>query len=166
MMGAVNVAPAASVTTLKRERVHDLWPELLPLLEKHYREIAHFQDIPLDVNQSAYERMEDAGTLRVFTARSTDDVLIGYAVFFVHRNVHYSSSLQAVQDVIYVDPEQRGTYVGYELATFCDDELRKDGVEVVLHHVKRAHQALGRLLDLLEYEAVETVYVKRLKERR
>lgn len=141
--------------------MHALWPELAPLLEDHYHEIALFLDIPLDVDRAAYEAMQDNGTLRIYTARHNGE-LIGYAIFFVHHNIHYSSSRQAVQDVLYLDPNYRGSMIAWDLIAYTERELARDGVEVIMHHVKHAHPALGRLLQGRGYTPVETIHVKRL----
>ena len=84
----------------QRQKAQDVFKEMIPLLEAHWQEIAHYKDIPLDPDFDAYFRAEDAGMLRVFTARDENDVLIGYAVFLIRFNIHYKSSKQALQDVI------------------------------------------------------------------
>jgi hypothetical protein len=99
------------------------------------------------------------GTLRTFTARDADGVLTGYCVFFVRHNIHYASSLQASQDVIYIDPERRG--FGAEFILWCDQQLKEEGVQAVYHHVKQAHN-FGPLLERFGYECVDLIYARRL----
>jgi hypothetical protein len=53
----------------QRERSVDLWPEITPLLEQHWQEIAHYKDIPLDPDVERYNAMDEQGLLRCFTAR-------------------------------------------------------------------------------------------------
>lgn len=131
--------------------------EIEPLLQQHWREIAHFQDIPL---RPDWEFYLSAKTIRVFTARQFGE-LVGYAVFFVSANKHYTTSLQAVQDILYVHPSKRGTLLGVRLISYCDAALRDCGVQVVYQHVKRAHD-FGPLLRRLGYEEVDTIWAKRL----
>lgn len=140
---------------------NDLAVEVMPLLELHYHEIASFKDIPLAPDFTAYKQREADGLLRVYTARE-DGKLIGYACFFFARNLHYSTSVQAVQDVLYIDPGQRGRGFGPEFLAFCDAALAADGAEVVFHHVKEAHPALGILLSRMGYGATERIWAKRL----
>lgn len=128
------------------------------LLEKHFKEVAHYQDIPLNPDKETYFRCEDADTLRVFTAREIGD-LIGYAIFFIKHNMHYKDSKQAVQDVIFIHPEKRG--LGLSFINYCDDELREIGVQAVYHHVKRAHN-WGPAIEKIGYELVDLIYAKRL----
>lgn len=141
------------------ENYTDMVSEIIPLISKHYVEIAHYQDIRLKPDFDTYQKLSDAGILKVFTARK-EKKLIGYAFFFVKTNMHYSESLQALQDILFVDKEYRGT-TGARLIKFCDEELKKKGVQVVYHHVKKAHN-FGRMLERLGYEEIDIVYGKRL----
>lgn len=137
----------------------DLFGEMAPLLEKHYLEISHYLDIPLDPDWPQYQKLEDVGALRVFTARDEALTMTGYAVFFVRHNIHYKSSLQALQDVLFIDPTNRG--FGAKFILWCDKELRAEGVQVVYHHVKDAHN-FGALLERFDYQLVDHIYARRL----
>lgn len=133
--------------------------EALPLLYKHYREIAHYQDIPLDIDVESYLTAYDHGSVKLYTSRDTNGELIGYACYFVRKNIHYSDSLQAVQDVIYLDPTRRGT--GGRFLLWCDSKLRELGVQVVYHHVKLAFD-FGPMLERFGYEHIENIWARRL----
>lgn len=151
-----------SVIVLASEKLATYFEEALPLLQRHWREITHYLDIPLNIDLPGYLRMEAADLLRIYTARDRSK-LVGYAVFIVGQNSHYHSSpRQAKQDVIYIAPEYRGRSVGVRLIRFCDEMLRAEGVQVVYQHAKLAHPELGRLLEHMGYEAVETTYARRL----
>lgn len=151
----------------QRESLTDaVWNEALPLLVAHWREIAHYPDIPLDPDVVAYRAAEGIGLIRFYTIRDFDPVdlserLVGYAVFFVRPNMHYKGSLQASQDVLYVDPAHRGT-LGYRFIAWCDEQLKAEGVQVACHHAKAAHPQLGRVLAKLGYTEVDRIFVKRL----
>lgn len=151
-------APAAIAYGI--ERFPDAWPELKPLLELHWREIAHYLDIPLDVDEAFYRGVDAAGALRIFTVRA-GGALVGYAVFFVKHNPHYQGSLQAVQDVLFLHPAFRNGSVGARLIRHADEQLRDEGVQAVYHHVKRAHN-FGPLLERMGYELVDLIYARRL----
>lgn len=152
----------AQGVTIQREAFSEaLYDEALPLLVLHWREIAHFQDIELDGDVSRYLALEDSGMLRVYTARM-DGRLVGYACFFIAPHGHYKRSLQAVQDLIYVDPACRCSAIGLRLIDHCDDALREEGAQVVLQHVKLAHPKLGVILARRGYEPIETIFAKRL----
>lgn len=143
----------------QRERLTSgLIRELGPLLLSHYKEIARFKDIELEPDFNEYQALDDIGVLRIFTARKAGN-LVGYAVYFVRSNPHYKSSLQAVQDILFIHPKHRGT--GGKLIRYCDDELRKVGVQVVYHHVKKKHN-FGPMLERMGYELIDLIYGKRL----
>lgn len=131
------------------------------IMETHWREISAYDDIELAPNWALYEALERAGTLRAYGARC-DGLLVGYAIFFVAAHPHYAGSLQATEDILYVHPEYRRGRVGIELVRYTERELKRLGVQVVHHHVKVAHPALGKVLEHLGYNMVETIYSKRL----
>lgn len=158
--GAALLRPSSTAGSYQRERSHDLWAEITPLLEVHHREIAHYPDIPLDPDVERYNAAEDAGMLRCYTAR-VGERLVGYATFFLNNNLHYKSSLQAAQDVIFVLPEYRCGRIGISLIKYCDAALRAEGVQATYQHVKAAHN-FGPLLERMGYELVDLIYAKRL----
>jgi len=148
------------MTTYARETLAGMLEELKPLLAIHWEEIATYKDMPLDPDYPAYLTAEARGNVRVFTARK-DGALVGYGVFFI-GNLHYRSSRIATQDILFVLPEHRLGRVGFGLVRFIRAQLAADGVQLIYQHVKRAHPALGRLLEHDGYLAVETIYARRL----
>ncbi len=136
-----------------------LFNEMMPLLTLHWKEIAHFQDIPLEPDFETYAKLDEMGMLRTFTARDPEGKLVGYAVFFVKANLHYKSSIQAVQDVIFIDPTVRG--FGANFILWCDEQLREEKIDAVYHHIKAAHN-FGPMLERLGYSLVDLIYTKRL----
>ena len=145
---------------LQRERVWDVMAEAVPLLMEQKTELAAYQDIEFNPDWERYTRAEKEGFLRVYTARE-DERLIGYAVFFVDRNMHYQDSLQAKQDVFYVEQDRRGAAVGSALIQYSEQHLKLEGVQVIHHHAK-LHTAFGVLLERSGYVKLETILSKRL----
>ena len=135
-----------------------VYEEMKPLLEMHYKEIAHYQDIPLEPDVSLYEKIEEQGNLRLYTVRQEGE-LIGYSIYFLKHNLHYKSSLQANQDIVFIRKDMRGQ--GREFLAWCDEQLKNDGVGVVYHHVKAAHN-FGPMLERQGYELIDLIYGKRL----
>lgn len=134
--------------------------ELTPLLHSHFKEISANQDIPLDPDWDAYQAVSDGGFLRIFTVRDAGK-LVGYCVFTVRRNPHYKGSVQASQDILFLSKELRGKLVGFRFIKWCDEQLRADGVQVVYHHVKFAHD-FGPMLERIGYKPVDKIYGRRL----
>ena len=147
--------------SIHRRTVAQVWDALQPMLFAHWREIAHYDDIPLSPDRERYEAIEANDGLCIFVADLEGHGVIGYAVFFVATNAHYATSLQAVQDVLYLDPAFRNAGIGRALIDGCDSLLRAEGVQVVMQHVKLAHD-FGPLLASLGYEAIETIHARRL----
>jgi GNAT superfamily N-acetyltransferase len=144
----------------RRETAESLFIEVKPLIYLHWREIAHYKDIELDPDWEKYKSLEDySDVVRVYTARTEEHKLIGYAVFFVNYNMHYQQSLQATQDILFVHPEYRGR--GGKFISWCDEQLKAEGVQAVYQHVKKNHN-FGKLLERLDYELVDLIYARRL----
>ncbi len=148
--------------TFQRERAHELLTEARPLFEQHYLEVAHYQDIPLDINEDLYRETEESGALRVFTARDCGE-LIGYGVYVVKRNPRYWGSVQAVQDLLFVDKSRRGALVGKRLNEFSYQRLKAEGVQVVYQHCKaKDEKTVGRFLEVTGHELIDLIYGIRL----
>jgi GNAT superfamily N-acetyltransferase len=147
--------------TFQREPAYALWYEIMPLLIEHKEEIAHYHDIPLDPDIPAYNQCEEMGMLRCYTARLNGE-LIGYACFFVKHNMHYKGSLQGLQDVLFVAKAHRHGRVGYRLIKFSEEELRKEGVQVVYQHLKCNRPEIITLFHKMDYEDIDLIVAKRL----
>lgn len=150
------------MVTIQREALFPFFDEAMPLFHRHWQEVSHYLDIPLEPDRQVYEAADANGMLRVYTVRGANGDLYGYALFFVRRNPHYASSLQAVQDIVFVAPEYRQGTLGMRLLRVAETELWGEGVQAVYHHVKLAHPALGKVLERMGYQPVETIYTKRL----
>lgn len=140
------------------EKAEDCFEEAMPLLQKHWEEIAHYKDIPLDPDFETYKNLEVLGFLRCYTAR-VEGKLVGYAVFIVKGALHYKTSKQAMQDILFIDPEYRG--FGARFILWCDMKLKQEKVIIVHHHVKQKHN-FGTLLEKMKYECVDLIFSKRL----
>lgn len=143
----------------KQEKLIDIYDELLPIIERHYLEVSHYQDIELDIDEESYFKIDRLKLMNVYTARTDEGELIGYASYFIKHNLHYIKSLQAVQDAIYIKKENRG--FGKSFIDWCDSQLREEGVQVVYHHVKNKLD-FGPMLESLGYENIEKIYGRRL----
>lgn len=138
----------------------ETWLELQPLLAAHWREVAHFQDIPLEPDESFYATLQANGMARFFTARTDDGHLAGYAMFIVKSNPHYASSIQAVNDVVFLDASMRGM-AGWKFLRYCDAQLAAEGVDAIYWHVK-AFKDFGPILERMGCELVDQIYARRV----
>ena len=128
---------------IARESIRTCLDEAKPLLAKHWREVALYQDdVPLDPDFDRYLRCDADGTMLTLTARD-DGRLIGYSVFILFQHIHYRSCLVATNDVLFLDRDYRsGTTAGIRLLRESEAELSRErdrrGAEQirVVWHVK------------------------------
>lgn len=138
----------------------DLVAQMIPLWKKHYDEIAQFKDIPLEPDLERYEMMAAKGYLRIYTAR-LGGALTGYQVFVINSHPHYKSSIQAVQDILFLDEPSRRGMTGYRFIKWCDVQLAREGIKIVYQHVKAAKD-FGRVLERMGYRIHDLIYSRRL----
>lgn len=131
------------------------------LLYRHWREVALDQEeVPLDPDWSCIWRMEQQGVFRTAALRR-DSKLIGYSAFCIIPHLHHRGTLHALNDVIYVDPQERGA-AGVKLIRGCERMLKELGVRKIVYHSKlhlklgRKQKTIGDLLDIMGYKAFET----------
>lgn len=136
--------------------------EMLPLWRAHYEEIALYKDIALSPLFAVYLHAEKTGALRIFTARS-EGRLVGYEVFFIHLHPHYSSALEAVQDILFLSNEMRHGWIGYRFIRWCDDQLDQTGAKVVFRCVSNMHD-YAPLLERAGYRQHDVLYSRRVSE--
>ncbi len=145
----------------QQEFLETVKADALPLLERHWEEIALNKDkIKLDPDWEAYETLELNGNLAIFTAR-VDEELVGYFVVIVGSNIHYKSTIFAENDLIYIAPEYRKGRIGANLIKFAQRYLKNDGVSVLNINTK-THKPFGKLLTYLGFNKIEEVYSKYL----
>ena len=146
----------------QQEFINSVKNDIIPLLENHWEEIALNKNaIKLNPDWDAYQELEWAGILKIFTARD-DGNLIGYFVVICKPHIHYKDHVFALNDVIYVSPEQRKGQVGSNLIKFAEKYLKDDGVSVLIVNTKR-HKPFDKLLQWLGFSHIENVYSKLLR---
>lgn len=149
---------AAETVAFSSERVAAIWPEIYPLFEKHWKEIGEYDDIPLNPDFESYKKIDEAGLIRVYAARE-NGTLIGYCVFFVNPNLHYKHTVQALQDVLFIQKEKRG--FGKKFMAWCDDQLKAEGVHIV-HRFMSNKNDFGPILERMGYEFMAQIYSRRI----
>lgn len=138
----------------------DFFKEALPLFFDHANEVSYFAGQKLNIDFENYLRLEDADMLRVYTARNDSNALCGYAVFILSRHMHYKDELMASQTAIFIPKDERG--FGLKLIKWCNEELAKEKVSIVIHRVtKQLNYSPLLLRDGFDF--MEVAYVKELK---
>ncbi len=142
------------------ERITDaLLAEVKPLAQAHLDEVGCFPGLPFNPDYDFYKLADKHGIIQVYTAR-LNDKLVGYSTFLVHKHPHYGASIQAMHDLLFLDPAYRSGSNGYNFLKFCDGELARLGVEVILFGVS-ARLDLSPLLRRLGYELVQQSFARR-----
>jgi hypothetical protein len=135
------------------------------LLLRHWNEVALDKDaIPLDPDWQRIWQLESQGVFWAAALRK-DGRLIGYNAFCVHPHIHYRSTLHAVNDVIFVDPAERGL-AGVRLIKGTERLLAEMGVKKAIYHTKlhveigHDQKLVGDLLAKMGYKHFENLYCK------
>lgn len=141
------------------ERWKDIRAEMLPMLERHWHEVAlNHAAVPLDIDEAAYRRCDEAGALHIVTARQ-EKKLVGYHVAIVSTHLHYASTLHGITDVYWIAPENRHGTTAARMFQHVEKELKTLGVKKLFTATK-LHLDQGRLFEYLGYKPVERLYTK------
>lgn len=135
--------------------------EMRPLWKDHNFEVPGIPGIALDPDVDAYAKMANVGVLRIYTVRDVPGLLHGYQVMMVSLHPHSRTSLQAVQDILYICPEARKGLMGYHFIQWCCDQLKAEGVQVVYQYIS-ARNDFGPLLERAGYRLQDLAFARRL----
>ena len=151
-----------SDTEYSVETLSECLEEMKPLLVKHWEEIAlHRDKIELSPNYERYYEAEALGLIHIVTARN-EGRLVGYFISFIAPHMHYQEHSFAVNDILFIAPEYRGSGVGADMFSYAEAELKALGVSVVMIAMK-THSPFDELCKGLGYSNVERVYSKYIK---
>jgi hypothetical protein len=148
--------PRRNAISYQVEKLSTSREEALPLLERHYEEIAQFKDVQkLDPDWDSYTTLERNGNLWILTVRD-NGVLVGYMVMVISRARHYKTLLMAAEDIHFLLPEYRKGLTGYRMIAKTLQAMRDKGVGMITMRTKadKSHAALferlgGQLQDLV-----------------
>ena len=147
--------------TYQQEFLGDCRKDCEELIRLHWEEIALNKEvIKLNPDWESYEALEEAGTLKIFTARDGYN-LVGYFVVLVGRSLHYKDHIFAENDIIYLHRDYRKGYTGIKLIKFAEKCLKEDGVSILKVNTK-VHQPFDTLMSFLKFNLIERVYTKYL----
>ena len=133
--------------------------EMLPLMHRHWEEIATDRDkIPLVVDFDSYDALAEAGILHVLIARK-DGALIGYFWAFVKNHLHYAATLFAFTDILFLEKPHRKGRTGQKLIEAMEATLKARGVQKVFINTKTKLN-LGPLFTRMGYGVHEVCYSK------
>jgi len=140
-----------------RETVEGVEAEIVPLLEEHFEEAAKYKELHLAPNYSVYKMAEEKNMFRLFTIRK-DGHLVGYDTYFIVQHPHFSKSILARNDLLFIRKPYRG--VAMRFLSWVHRELKKDHVDVISHSVT-PKKDFSPLLKRLGYTLQEHIYSRR-----
>lgn len=144
----------------QRERLASVKDDILPLLKQDWDEIQHDKDkIPLDPNWELYQAVEDATVLRIYTARTQEDKLVGYIVFILTPSMHSRSLTLAVCDILFLTKSRRKGMTGVRLMRFAEQEMIAEGVRWFQITTTESHP-IDPVMKRLGYRKTETRHEK------
>lgn len=138
------------------------------LVQLHWAEVVR-DGVPLAPDWPQYRRLERLGIYRAVAAIKGGR-LIGYNSFFVQPTIHHATTIFAINDLLYLEPEHRRGLAGALLIRRAEDLLKTLGVRKVLYASKpyldlargSTNAKLAELFKRLGYTDAETIHEKLL----
>lgn len=145
------------------ETLDECLEETKPIFKKHYEEIAMYRDrIPLSPDYDKYYSLEEAGILHIITVRDCGK-LIGYFWSIISPHLHYSTTISAVNDILYIDKKYRDKGIGQKMFEFAEEKLKELGVQTLAIHMKTS-LPFDSLCVGMGYDYAERNYTKYIGE--
>jgi hypothetical protein len=138
-------------------------PNVNDLLRAHWDELGlDHEKMPLDPDFNRYIALEALGIFRVWAARD-GPTLVGYLAFQVIYNLHYKSTLHAMEDLFLLSAPYRKGLAGYRMFKGALDALKELGVKrVILHektHFQQERGGLGKLFGRLGFSHTDNLWI-------
>jgi hypothetical protein len=115
---------------------------------------------PYAPNWPLYRAAEEAGILRIFTARTPGGRdLVGYVTVFCNADPHSTGTTTCSTDVIYFAPAHRQGFAFPRMLRFVEQCLAEDGMKS-LNVISRTALPLDKLLVRSGYTLTHVVHEK------
>ena len=135
--------------------------ELDNLLHEYWRDTEAGKDMPaLAMDWPAYCQLERVGALVLLVARKEHHVA-GFVQYVVVKHTKHRGIRMAQCDTLAVRVKERGHGIGEKLMRAGEHELRKRGVQQVVHGFRLVYNKQP-LFPKLGYKPIETLYMKEL----
>ena len=125
-------------------------------IQSHYEEL-NDGAFPLEPDWNRYFNLEKMDMLRCYAAYDGSE-MVGYAIFLVSPNMHYSTSTWGMEDLYYLAPAYRTGSTGYKFLKFFLTDIEKQVDKVIMG--TKVKYDIGVLLRRLGYTHFENLYSK------
>lgn len=130
--------------TVTEEHPVQIQEEVQGLISEHWLEVAkHKELMVLDPDWERYQRFTDEGSMFSLVLRK-DGVLVGYSANLLGPHLHYKGLVVAINDVLYVSPDSRGS-TALRLMSETRLAAKAKGARAMIWHAK-PNTSLSRLL--------------------
>jgi hypothetical protein len=133
--------------------------ELRPLFEAHQKECPQL-GLPMDPDFTLYKAMADKNVLRIYTAR-VEDLLMGYQVFGVMKHPHRRYSTEAIQQLLYLEPDCRKGWTAIRFLRYCWAQLEGEGVRVIHQQIDARHD-FGHIFEYAGFVLTDLTYARKV----
>lgn len=142
--------------TYQIEPFSSLWPEALPVMERHWEEVgADKERARFRFDAEAFAFLDARGALQVLICRSAGEI-VGYSIVIIRQHTHYDL-LCGFEDAYYLAPQFRKGMAGVRLIRETLKGLRCRGVEKVFFHSKTV-KPLGRIFSRLGFVKSDEIW--------
>lgn len=134
--------------------------ELQPLAEQHAVEVEFYNRKP-SFNRVLWLNLQELGLLKMFTARTDENELIGYLLSVISPDFSWSDLIVATQTGLFVHPDYRGTRVAFNLISMFEDDAKQHGADYVAQGTTTMND-VSRLYEKLGYICVEKKFMRKV----
>ena len=117
--------------TIQVEHMDTAFRDSSLLRKAHFVEAGPFAGLPFDPDIEQFERMDQAGSLVIVTARCPGDGMVGYLVFILSRALECRTKVMAQQNIFFVMEKYRGK-LGRNMLIYGLRYLKSLGVDLVM----------------------------------
>ncbi len=147
---------------INSEAFEDCMEGIKHLAPLHMEEVGFTDGTPMSVAYDKYLQLDKAGILSTVSLRYSGN-LVGYCIDIISPSLHYSKSIFAVNDSIFIQKEHRGVQA-FRLLKYVENMHKKNEVHMHAIHMKPKNKFDG-LVERLGYSLTDLVYTKQLGEK-
>jgi GNAT superfamily N-acetyltransferase len=140
----------------------ELWSEVrdeaLPVMHDHWAEVGY--PYPLDLNEGMMRSLEGSDTLRLYSVRSEDGELLGYAGFMFFPHLTNENMISATELGVFLKEQHRHGRIAMQLLDYSDEQLEKDGASIIYYAAPVSNLGFGRLLEKRGFTKTDELFIK------